>query len=117
VGRDARLEDARHLLRHGGDLVPPASPGGHRDLRGDVDAPAIALEPHHGRQQRGAGLHRERRRAAHHPRLLPEELHLDPAAGDVPVGGQADHPAGAQPLRQDPEPAVAAGRRQHLKAE
>ncbi len=48
-------------------------------------------------------------------RLLAEEVHLDAAAGDVPVGGQADQAARAQPLGEDPEPRHAAGRGEHLE--
>ena len=42
--------------------------------------------------QRRAGLHGQCRRTRHHPGLLAEELHLDAAAGDVPVGDQARRP-------------------------
>jgi len=77
----------------------------------DMHAPAIALEPQDRRHQRRAGLHGERGRAAHHPGLLAEELHLDAAAGDITVTDQADSFAGPQPLRQDGEPLrPAAGR-------
>ena len=83
----------------------------------DVRAPLRAVEPQRDRHQRGTGLHRKRRRTAHHVRLLAEEVDLDAATGDVPVRGQADQPARAQPLGENPEPLHTAGRGEHLEPE
>ena len=83
----------------------------------NVHAPAIALEPQDRGHQRRAGLHGQRGRAAHHPGLLAEELHLDAAAGEIAVTDQADNLAGPQPLDQDGEPWRPAAGRQHLHAE
>ncbi len=117
VSPDARLEKARDLLGHRRRLLPGVSFGGHADLLMDVHAPAIALEPQDRGHQRRAGLHGQRGRAAHHPGLLAEELHLDAAAGDIAVTDQADNLAGPQPLGQDGEPLRPAAGRQHLHAE
>ena len=114
---DPGFKDARHLLRHRGNLLAPGAFPGHRDLLVDVRAPQRAVEPQRDRHQGGTGLHRKRRGPAHHVRLLAEEVDLDTATGDVPVGGQADQPARAQPLGEDPEPLHTAGRGEHLEPE
>ena len=117
VRPDRALEDGGQLLRHRGYLLLPRSLAGHRNLLVDVGSPALALIPQCDRHQGGAGLHRQRSGAAHHPGLLAEELHLDAGAGDVPVGQQAHQQAGPQPLGEHAEPAHAAGRGQHLHAQ
>src|SRR3989442_1154458 len=86
---------------------PPPPPG----------PPARAANPGGAGVGGGAGRPRGGGAPAHLVRLPPEEVALDPPAGDVPVGGQAHQAAGAQPLREDAEPLHAAGRREHLETE
>ncbi len=117
MGADSFLVVSGDLLGHDRDLLPAGSGLRHRDLIADARPPAIAVEPEGGGQQRSPGLHGQRGRASHHPRLLPEELHLDAAAGDVPVRDQADQAPGPQSLGQHAKPAVPAAGREYLHAE
>ena len=91
--RDARLEDlapaAGSSRRPSPAWCPRRAPGSPSWMCAPQPA---SVEPQRDRQQGGAGLHGQRRRAGHHPRLLAEEVHLDAAAGDVPVG-RAGRPA------------------------
>ncbi len=115
---DARLEQARHLLGHRGDLLFPGSLGRHRDFVVDVRVPVLALTPERHRHQGRPGRRGKGSRARGHPGGLAEERHLDAARGQVAIARQADQAARPQPLCQHTEHALGTpGQRQDLHAQ
>ncbi len=107
---DPVLEHPRQLLGHGGDLLLPGTCPGHGNLLVNVRAPVLSLVPQRHRHQRGPGLLGKRRRAAHDPGGLAEELHLDSAAGQVSFAQQGDQAASPQPLHRIIPPMAAVSR-------
>src|SRR2546430_8250218 len=105
VSRDPGREPVRQILREHPDPLGQRTGVGRRYGQRPVEACAhgIPLIPHVYRVQRCSAAQREHGRAGRHGGRCAEEVHLDAASGQVPVGEQGDDVPLRQPLDEQVE--------------
>ena len=98
---------------------PPARRGARRPApaRPSAATSRPAVNPGNAGSSSAPGQRGQPRRAGREPGRLAEEVDLDPGAGEVAVGQQADHAAAAQPPGQRAVRAPAVLGRDHLEAQ
>ena len=99
VGYDA-LEQQRLFPSHRPAPLPPAQPPGRRNRPENATIAARAHPPHARNVRRRSGLGGQQGRPGRNLRLRAEELDLEPAAGQVAVGDDADRLVAAQDRQQ-----------------